>query len=190
MAFDDAHESGGDAKSPFRMLANPCEDDCYGYEDSHAAAATDDSALQACFGVGRAQGRDYGHAARRELGMTLKSSLGEVEFARLVYSSWWYCHGGEGISLRPDATKLEAFGMIVGDDGDDGGLWANIACVPDGKGLNIPIRLQDAWDDAKRSREYLNAKDTDLDAKYFSHAARDKKKGGISVVRSSDFARG
>ena len=48
----------------------------------------------------------------------------------------------------------------------------------------------DAWDDAKRSREYLNARDTDLDARYFAHAARDKVKGHVSVVRSSDISRG
>ena len=199
MAFDDAHESGGDAVSPYRMLGNPCENDGFDYEEAAGAAASDESAFRKCLDMTRCQwgdqdsasrARRYGDVARKELGKTLKSSLGEVEFARLIYSSWWYCHGGKGFSLRPDATKLETFNMIVGDARVDGGLWSNIACVPDGKILKIPIRLEDAWDDAKRSREYLNARDTDLDARYFAHAARDKVKGHVSVVRSSDISRG
>jgi hypothetical protein len=176
IAFGDAHDTGGDMESPFRKLSNPCEDDCWRYEKKHAAAAVDEDALEDCMDSQSCSTNYFGAATRKELGTTLKLSLGEVEFARLVYSSWWYAHDGEGTSLRPDANKLEEFGMIVGDDSVEDGLWANIACVPDGKNLNIPTRLEDAWDDAKRSREYLNAKDTDLDARCFAHAARDKKK--------------
>ena len=39
--------------------------------------------------------------------------------------------------------------------------------------LKVPIKINDAWDSAKRSREYLNAKEQDIDARYFAHAACD-----------------
>ena len=34
----------------------------------------------------------------------------------------------------------------------------------------MPRMLQDAWDEKKRSREYLNASEHDCDAKYYAHA--------------------
>lgn len=39
--------------------------------------------------------------------------------------------------------------------------------------LAIAARLDDAWDDAKRSREYLNATEQNLDAKYYAQAYHD-----------------
>jgi hypothetical protein len=62
--------------------------------------------------------------------------------------------------------------VVTGDN-----AWASIVEFEAGEGkeFNLPARLDDAWDFAKRSREYLNAKEHDLDARYFAHASVSKK---------------
>ena len=39
---------------------------------------------------------------------------------------------------------------------------------------SVPRKLVDAWDNSRRSREYLNAAEHDCDAKYYAHAMLDK----------------
>ena len=55
-------------------------------------------------------------------------------------------------------------------------LEANWAVIENctNEGLRIPPLLSEAWDASKRSREYLNAGEYDLDARYFAHAAKSK----------------
>ena len=50
-----------------------------------------------------------------------------------------------------------------------GEAWAEILDCGD-EGGSVPRMLQDAWDEKKRSREYLNASEHDCDAKYYAHA--------------------
>jgi len=47
--------------------------------------------------------------------------------------------------------------------------WAQILDCGDDE-LNVPRKLEDAWDQAKRSREYLNASEHDCNAKFYAHA--------------------
>ena len=179
MAFDDSHATGGDAKSPFVKLSVECYDDfnIVSYKSVlKDAIGPDGWNMQGS----KSEARTYGEATRKELGTTLQLALGELEFTRLIYSSWRYASNGDASTALRCTAELEAFGMITqcSEDTDAGNLWVNIACVPEGKNLSIPTKLEDAWDDAKRSREYLNAKDQDLDARYFAHAAREKKGNG------------
>jgi hypothetical protein len=67
---------------------------------------------------------------------------------------------------------VKSLGLPVGH-GLDG--WGEVVEFT-GTNPRVPVKLEDAWDSAKRSREYLNAKETDLDARYFAHAAREKKR--------------
>ena len=63
--------------------------------------------------------------------------------------------------------------------------WADSIKIPAPCMLadKIPAKLEDAWDCAKRAREYLNAKETDIDARYFAHAARaEDPESGVSMV--------
>lgn len=115
---------------------------------------------------------------RKELDATLRSALGDQEYERLVAGAWFYdCdgpmyHGTMTKVLTPIAMKR--LGMAVGTGAD---AWAAIEDCTAGDAeapLKIPAKLADAWDCAKRSREYLNAKDADLDARCFAHAAREK----------------
>ena len=51
------------------------------------------------------------------------------------------------------------------------GAWAEIADAGDERtATRVPRLLDDAWDRSKRSREYLNALEHDLDAKYYNCA--------------------
>ena len=111
--------------------------------------------------------------ARRELGVVLKETLGECEYARLVGEAWFYCNDGFMSKLPPKSLIKD---LAIGE-GDN--AWEIILDCSAQSTKGIPAKLQDAWDCAKRSREYLNAKDTDLDARYFAHAAHDHglKKG-------------
>ena len=108
---------------------------------------------------------------KKELGEVLRMSLGEYEYAKLVASSFFYNNEGKmskfpdnfakGLLVTPYATENEEM------------RWDRIVDCSDNVSVTgVPKKLDDAWDSAKRSREYLNAKETDLDARYFAHAAR------------------
>jgi len=102
----------------------------------------------------------------KDLAKTLKTALGEFEFARMAAANWHY--DGEQFSIQvPEeccSKQAETKTLITGK-------WPAILQSPDPVGLKIPAKLEDAWDCAKRSREYLNAQEGDLDARYFAHAA-------------------
>ena len=55
-------------------------------------------------------------------------------------------------------TKALAWEQIV----DAGPEWS-----PESR---VTRKLQDAWDTSKRSREYLNAAEGDIDTRYYAHA--------------------
>ena len=68
------------------------------------------------------------------------------------------------------AEEFEANGI---EDFDFVTNWAAIEhCTAEG--LQIPALLSEAWDASKRSREYLNAGEDDLDARYFAHVVKEK----------------
>jgi hypothetical protein len=53
--------------------------------------------------------------------------------------------------------------------------WQEILDAGEGHGMeSVPRKLVDAWDNSRRSREYLNAAEHDCDAKYYAHAMCDK----------------
>ena len=128
----------------------------------------------------------YPKAVNSELTETLKEALGELEFLRLVASSWAYLQDTEESALRNSLTTetLKSNGIAAGNGWSEEAWEAIVThnqppevnihppapAPPPHQATNIPVKLEDAWDSAKRSREYLNAKDTDLDARYFAHA--------------------
>jgi len=109
----------------------------------------------------------YGRRIKQEMGKTLQETLGDFEYFRLGASNMHYY--GESIM---DNTPVKSEELPVGH-GLDG--WGEIAEFT-GTNPRVPVKLEDARDSAKRSREYLNAKETDLDARYIAHAAREKKR--------------
>lgn len=52
--------------------------------------------------------------------------------------------------------------------------WAAVADTSAKEQLRIPVKIDEAWDTSERSREYLNAGEHDLDARYFAHAQLDE----------------
>jgi hypothetical protein len=151
MAFDDGYKEGGDMVPPksFGCVANQMDRE---YFDSKV----------------------YGRRINQELGKTLQEALGDFEYYRLVASSMnYYCEiGDEGLRASMQDPMVTSLGLPVGH-GLDG--WGEIAEFT-GTNPRVPVKLEDAWDSAKRSREYLNAKETDLDARYFAHVAREQKR--------------
>ena len=150
MAFDAGYSEGGDLVPPYSFKKGM--DQC----DHHYSSS-----------------RTYGDGLRQELGETLKEALGDLEYYKLVASAWHYDTADrDHIMTASMGDKLvESQGLPIGH-GLEG--WEAVAEAT-GIDLKVPIKLDDAWDRAKRSREYLNAKETDLDARYFAHAARKKK---------------
>ena len=133
--------------------------------------------------------------SNHELDKTLRVALGDQEYERLIAGKWLYDDDDDrtmsNVLPQADVARL---GMTVGHGAS---AWAQIEVAPlQTPGtypyaaptmflLQIPPRLADAWDCAKRSREYLNAKESDLDARYFAHAAREK---GSSAAAETDSA--
>ena len=133
---------------------------------------------------------------RQQLQKILKDALGDEEWYRLSESTGWYdptemvkANGLPTWSLRTEALERPIF------DDDDGvqraiddaraafaasnlivGTWDEIEnCRRDG--LRIPESLERACDASKRSREYINAKESpgDMGAGYFATAAPESK---------------
>ena len=106
----------------------------------------------------------------RDLAETLKTSLGPLEYARLA-SGWDYNDDGEMSNLLP--SNIETFPtMNLKIAVSEGEGWAKISLCNTPE-LKIPAKLEDAWDASKRSREYLQINEGDLDSTYFAFAARD-----------------
>ena len=126
----------------------------------------------------------YGSVLRHELATTLKEALGELEFARLMASRPFYYtnddafHGdanafqGDALSKRLPGTFCNSLGGVFGVGCDESAWEAIAAC--DETAPSLTAKIEDAWDSSKRSREYLNAREGDLYARYFAHAARDR----------------
>ena len=106
----------------------------------------------------------------RDLAETLKTALGPLEYARLA-SGWDYNDDGEMSNLLP--SNIETFPtMNLKIAVSEGEGWAKISLCNTPE-LKIPAKLEDAWDASKRSREYLQINEGDLDSTYFAFAARD-----------------
>ena len=124
----------------------------------------------------------YGSVFGQELATTLKEALGELEFARLTVAGWTYQSGETDMHMHQDEWNrmiarlprawCEGNGGVVGVGCEESAWEAIAACEPTAPSL--PSKIEDAWDSSKRSREYLNAKEADLDARYFAHAARER----------------
>ena len=162
MAFDDCYKEGGDMVPPkFFSSFNKVDRDSLSYSRSIR-----DSKV-------------YGRGINQELGKTLQEALGDFEYYRLVASNLHYyeetlypLEKSQFMSTSMQDPLVESQRLPVGH-GLDG--WGEVAEFT-GTNPRVPVKLEDAWDSAKRSREYLNAKETDLDARYFAHAAREKKR--------------
>jgi hypothetical protein len=162
MAFDDCYKEGGDMVPPkFFSSFNKVDRDSLSYSRSIR-----DSKV-------------YGRGINQELGKTLQEALGDFEYYRLVASNLHYyeetlypLEKSQFMSTSMQDPLVESQRLPVGH-GLDG--WGEVAEFT-GTNPRVPVKLEDAWDSAKRSREYLNAKETDLDARYFAHGAREKKR--------------
>jgi len=153
MAFDDACKEGGDMVPPKSFSSYSYQVDTY-------------------------EPKGYGRGIVQELGKTLQEALGDFEYYRLVASNLHYYVGAEeaggksflSTTMQDPLVKFQGLPVGHGLEG-----WGEIAELTSSN-PRVPVKLEDAWDNAKRSREYLNAKETDLDARYFAHAAREKKR--------------
>ena len=153
-AFDDTHVDGSDVKTPsfytYGGIKHPLKKEDRGKCD---------------------KAHSHDETGRQELAATLRTALGEYEYKRLTAAAWKYNDDGRFTVTIPK-SELKALGVAHGAGQH---AWAAIEeCTAEhATDHKIPVKLMDAWDCAKRSREYLNAKETDLDARYFAHAARD-----------------
>lgn len=100
---------------------------------------------------------------------------GEYEYTRLTAANRMYGSDASGTGVVCTIPDSILSGLGVVHEQGSSAAWAAIEECTDERAANlkIPTKLVDAWDCAKRSREYLNAAETDLDARYFAHAARD-----------------
>lgn len=70
-------------------------------------------------------------------------------------------------------SGLDAFPQL--DGAAHSQAWQEILDAGDEHNMeSVPCKLLHAWDDSRRSREYLNAAEHDCDAKYYAHAMLDK----------------
>jgi hypothetical protein len=170
MAFDDACKQGGDMVPPKVFRTIHITYTRHG-RDEYAKGSNQ---------VDIYEPKGSGRGIVQELGKTLQEALGDFEYYRLVASNLHYyvdtTVAGERcfLSTTMQDPLVKSQGLPVGH-GLEG--WGAIATAElTSSNPRVPVKLEDAWDGAKRSREYLNAKETDLDARYFAHAAREKKR--------------
>lgn len=124
------------------------------------------------------RGGAFTSARVQDLHETLKAALGEFEVSRLAASTWFYNDEGMMDIRVPKKwlDRMEAKKTLIYATS-----WDLIHQCNDST-LQIPNMLEQAWDSMKRSREYLNAQENDLDARYFAHASSDYKMMPIQTI--------
>ena len=139
MAFDDGYKEGGDMVPPkfFGKSSNQVDRD--------TPLSIYDSKV-------------HGRGIKQELAKTLQEALGDFEYYRLVASNLHYYYDADSrpnclFSVNMQDPLVKSQGLPVGR-GLDG--WGEIAELTSSN-PRVPVKLEDAWDSAKRSREYLNS---------------------------------